>query len=194
MTTLPTIKLIPFNPLETDDFDASHSGAVLIDELCASVHRRETHYGLADERLAAATARLDFCTPSQKREDYLGYYGIGECYFAVDKARGNLPIGFVIVQDGEDRTDCYEIGRYILEGERDKKYGRAILTKIEGLLLNRGAREVVAVSDAHNAPSHKSLMSAGFKPERPMSTDRLIEFPSATCIAFSKSLLPAPQA
>ncbi len=189
MPSLPVITLVPFDA-QTDTFDHCAYGDALVDELCAAIRRSHIHYGLADERLDAATARLDFLSTTQKREEFLGYYGVGECYFAVDRARG-VPVGFVIVQPVADRSHCYEIGRFILAGERDKKYGRSMLTKIEGVLMDRGACEVVAVSDATNTQSHRSLMSTGFIPRDPEPTDRIIEFPSARCIAFSKSLQPA---
>ena len=188
LATLPTITLVPFRPDETGDFDGQDHGARLIDELCASVYRREIQYGAGDERLEAAYARLEFFTPAQKRSEFLAYYGLGECLFAVDKQRGNLPVGFVIVQEVEGRNDCYEIGRYLLEEERHRKYGRSMLAKIEGVLLDRGAKEVIAVTDIQNAPAQRSLLSVGFKPGRPQFTDRLAEFPSARCVTFSKSL------
>lgn len=188
--SLPRISLVPFDPARCTQFDDDPNGARLIDELCASIYRRETQNRTADDEFLFLFNRIEYAHADAKREKLLCHpvYGMGECFFVADPLRGHLPIGFMMVQPMDD-AGHFEVGLFFLEEERDRKYGRSALAKLEGVMADeRGATHIMLQTDAMNIASLRSLSASGYQAQPPARSNRTLEFPSGSSVTLGKVL------
>jgi GNAT superfamily N-acetyltransferase len=185
------VELLTFTP-ETTTFDDVPNGQRLIEELCLSIYKREIMNPDADDDLHLRFNRIEHANAQIQRTEFMQRYGLGECFFVLDPDRKNTPVGFIMVQPIDGSGKPFEIGRFFLEEERSNHFGRHALTKVEGILRDWGATDVIAVRDVTNFASHKSLSSLGYHAGEPTQTDRLMEFPSGKLVKHTKPLNASP--